>query len=221
MLEQETTSNVKYLRVIGGKIRQKVEEGTKGAEAREYVNPTTNEKGIAHELVYKSISGLATEIVIKDTDYGKKLCITFDGEHQLQVDVKKGTFNDLVVKLASVQLDQPFSISPYNFEDDKGKRRSGFTIKQNDEKLQSYFYDGKKNTNGMPNKEDDQEWTEYFDYTQKKFLTKYVTEKITMKQEAPKEDKLKGIFPEDDANAEAQMAASEDMEEVQIGEVDF
>lgn len=182
MLTQHEGSGKVYLSVIEGKLRQKVTEDTEGAVKRDWKAPDGS-TGTKWELVYNSVTGTITDLRTKDSDYGKFLVIEFDGGESLSLHTDHRFFSDTVKKLASCDLTQPVEMSPYDFEDDAGKRIVGMSIKQDGHKVKDFFYDfdKKKNLNGFPEPDKDKkktydkdDWKAYF-LQVKKFLLAYVT----------------------------------------------
>lgn len=182
MLTAHEASGKVYLSIIEGKLRQKVTEDTEGAVKRDWEAPDGS-KGTKWELIYNSVSGTVTRLYTKDSDYGQFLVIEFDGGESLSLHTDHRFFSDTVKKLASCNLAEPIEMSPYDFEDDAGKRIVGMSIKQGGHKVKDFFYDfeKKKNLNGFPEPAKDarktyskDDWKMYF-LQVKKFLLEYVT----------------------------------------------
>jgi hypothetical protein len=175
-----------YLSIVQGRLRQKVDEGTVGAEKREY-ELKNGTKGSKWELVYKSWDGIIEDLRLKDGDFGEVLEVVFQ-DAILTVGVDSRYFDDIIKKLMNIDINQKVVLSPYDFESD-GKKRQGMTVYQFD-KVSSYYEDDKKKTiNGLPPfpenwktyKKDD--WKLY-SLTVKKFLKGEIA-KITAKIERP------------------------------------
>lgn len=182
-----------------GTFRLTVKEGTPGAEYREY-ETSDGKKGAKWELVYKSLSGRITNLQTFDGDYGTNLMVTMtyegqDGEETsdiISIGLSTPFGEDFMKKLPNINLDEFVTLSPYSFEDDKGKTRKGITVKQGDTKLANFFYeageDGARGTNinGYPDPVGDtdkftkDDWKIYF-MTARKFLTEYTTEHFLSK----------------------------------------
>ena len=58
----------------------------------------------------------------------------------------------MMKKLPNINLDLPVKIVPYSFDDDKGKKKRGLTIYQNEQKVSNFYYDTetKEVANGYP-----------------------------------------------------------------------
>lgn len=190
----EQKDDKKYVNILGsdGSLRITVSEGTEGAKRREY-ETSDGKTGVKYEHVFKSISGMVTDLSFYDGDYGKNILMDFDNEGEiltLTVNTASNFGEDLMKKLPNIDFSQRVLIIPYAFEDEKGKTRKGLTINNQGDKVQNFFYDAieKKNINNYPdpkpNKGDKpyskDDWKIYFIET-RKFLTEYTEENILPK----------------------------------------
>jgi hypothetical protein len=201
---QEKQSRGTYLSIIGGEFRKTVQEGTEGAKKREYELKDGSKK-TKWEKSYESLTGTITGINFHDGEYGKNITIFFkDGEEEYGVSMGVATAfaEDIMKKLPAVNLNSTLTLTPYDFEDDKGKRRRGVTIYQDGKKLENFFYDkeAKKQINGAPSPEntdemDSEDWKMYY-AQHRKFTIKYIQDKLV-----PKFGEKKG-FGEEVDNAE-------------------
>lgn len=169
-----------YLSIIGGRIRQKVDEGTEGAVLRKYETPT-GEKGEKWELVYNTWEGVVKGLKIVENDYGKFLNVVFD-DATLSIHSDSRYFSDFVKKLAGADLSKSIKVQPYDFEDENKKKVTGVNVYQGTDKLKDFFYDfeEKKQLNGFPvaghskaKPYDKDDWKMYF-MEVKKFLIAYI-----------------------------------------------
>ena len=197
MHKKETRTFVSILGSTGD-FRQVVSEDTEGAVRRDYEIKDSKDgsikKGTKFELVFDSIDGHIADIEIFEGDYGKNLILTMDfGEDAEPVGISVNTATpfgeDLMKKLPNINFNEVVELSPYSFEDDEGKSRRGISIKQNGEKIQSFFYDPQANegkggnVNGYPDPQGDtsaydkDDWKIYFTQA-RKFLVKYTEEHI-------------------------------------------
>lgn len=170
---KNTQNTDKFLSILSdGTMRLSVPEGTEGAVKREY-ETSDGKTGTKYELVYTELSGTITKIAFWDGDFGKLLQLTVtDGEEDpivLSIGTASSFGEDIMKKLPAIDLLQPVVIAPYAFEDDKGKKRKGVTLKQSDKKIESFYYDKetKKNINGLPDvvlkkKMTSDDWKMYF-----------------------------------------------------------
>jgi len=192
LLKPKTNRN--YVRVLSdGSIRRKVSPDTEGAELRKW-KLADGTMGETWELVYENIEGRIKKVWFSDTQFGPQVNATFtDGEDDvtLTINLQSRFADDFMKKLPSVDFSQPVALVPYSFEDDKGKRRTGITFYQDDDKLTNYFYDydEKMAIRGFPEPAGDEEttddWKIYF-LSVRKFLRKYITENVVpMFESAP------------------------------------
>lgn len=198
-----------YLSIIGGTIRQAVPEGTEGAIKREY-ETSDGKKGVKYELKFDSLSGKITNISFRDGDFGKQmnLVITDDGkDYSLQMNTAQSFCEDLMKKLPNINLEKEVELIPYDFKDDNDKQRKGITVKQGEEKIESFYYDkeAKKTINNLPEPEgkvedfDKEDWKVHF-IKVRKFL---VEETIKTNRKLEGETKsLDEIYPDDEIDPE-------------------
>ena len=132
-----------FLSIIEGTLRQKVDEKTKWAQAREYKTKDKMGKEITatkYELVFFEWSGKIIGINIKDTDYGQVCEVEFT-DAIITVPTDSRYFQDFAQKVMGANLGQTISFHPYDMEGDDGKQRKGVSMEQNGKKLKSYYYD--------------------------------------------------------------------------------
>lgn len=179
-----------YLQIIKGQLKQKVEEGTPGAEKREY-ELKDGTKGEKWEIPYDGWMGKIKELRIKEKDFGDVLDVVFD-DAILSISMDSRYFADFVKKFASANPNEEISINPYDFTGDDGKRKTGLSMVQNNEKLKDYFESFKdgKFLYGFPKPEGDErtsdDWKIYF-LKVKKFLKKWLEENPITKTEKEEE----------------------------------
>jgi len=182
----------RYIGVLAdGKFHESVDEGTEGAVLREY-ETSKGEKGQKHELVYSKLEGMITDIKFEDGEFGEQILTTFsDGETSVIVALNTSSNfgEDFLKKLPKINFAEKVKLVPYSFEDEHGKNRRGVTVYQNDEKVQSFFFDGEKSTNGYPAPEGDKEkydsddWKVFY-IKARKFLVSYAKETVLPKFES-------------------------------------
>jgi len=171
-------SSATFLSIIGGKIKQQAEEETPGAEKRKW-ETKDGKSGIKYEITHDFIEGNIVGLSYHDGDYGTSLAVKIqDGAdtYNLQISTKSRYYDDFAKKVKALDLNKPVKLSPYDFEDKEKKDKkgnpkkiSGISVYQEGEKIVNYYYDGKKNINGMPkvNEKEKEEladayWTVYF-----------------------------------------------------------
>lgn len=146
----------KYLNILSdGTMRMSVPEGTEGAVTRTY-ETSDGKTGTKTELVLTELSGRISKVNFYDGAYGKLLQVTItDGDEEpltLSIGCESNFGEDLMKKLPAIDLEKPVILIPYSFEDDKGKKRRGITVKQDEIKIENFYYDKetKKNKFGYP-----------------------------------------------------------------------
>ena len=168
-----------HLSIAGGVMVEKSEEGVVGAKSRSYEDKDGNAK-VKFELHHKNLTGVITDIAFVKTDFGEQANITLESSDDkvvLHMSTDSNYFSDLAKKLPNVAINDLVTVNPYDFVDDKGKKRRGITIIQDGVKLSSFYYDPKtkKNVGDLPtpakNGEgfDSDDWKVYF-VSVKKFL---------------------------------------------------
>ena len=194
-----------FITIIGGKFKEKSEEGVAGATLRQYKvkdrstgAETTGEKW---ELTYDAWKGTIVEIAFEDTKFGKVINLKFD-DVVVQISKQSRYFSSLLEKLPNVDLKKELTITPYSFEAE-GKTRTGVTIYQGegkDNKLKGYFYDGKNSLHGCPDGDGvdwgDEDECKMFFMQRDKFLINYIQENVIDKMEKvvePKAETPKGV----------------------------
>jgi hypothetical protein len=136
------------------------------------------------------IEGFITKVDIEDGKFGYQFVVWMkdDRDYKITVGLDSEYSRQLIAKLANESLDltKQVTLSPYDFEDKNGKRRTGITVKDcNDKKVQSYFVDYNDGVfsynHGYPepqsNNMDSDDWKMYGLQTAK-FLKTYLTEKL-------------------------------------------
>jgi len=145
----------RYLYILkDGKLHEKVEEGTDGAKKRVFENKDDNTTVEKWEMSYPGIVGMITGIQFRDSKYGTSINIDIKDEDEnefvlsLKASSKYG--ESFMEALPNLDLNAEVDITTYSFPDKKNpdRRIQGMTIKQNKEKVRSYFniYDEEKKT---------------------------------------------------------------------------
>jgi len=138
-------SNRIFLNVGFGKIRQKsIGREKVTAETPNAVCRKTQAGADSWGLEHDFLIGRITNIFYKeDKDYGNSFeVIIQDGADSYQLSFKDDNRNwfDFAKKLPNMNFNEVYKFSPYDFTDkDSGKRRAGFSIKQNSESVPSAY----------------------------------------------------------------------------------
>jgi len=181
-----------YLSIIGGRLKQKVEETTEGAKIRTYEDKEGNE-GSKWELTHKNVSGMLIGFGLDKKDFGVTMLeiVVIDGDGlktQIGCPDSSRYAMDFMEKLPNIDLTKEVLLNSYDFEaknptTGKVSRKTGFSIIQGDDKISTaYFdFDKKKNLRGMPEVDqaeaadyDSDDWKVYY-LQKKKFLVKETT----------------------------------------------
>lgn len=145
-LENKQTGN--FITILGGRLCQRVPEGTEGAVQR------TNKVGkVVFEKFYDSFTGKLIDISIQDGDYGKTWNFVFvdkQDPYTLQLSYSNSFSTALLKMLPNIDLTKEMKISPSTKEVD-GVNRSSLFINQ-DGKAMKHAY-SRENPNGMPDME--------------------------------------------------------------------
>lgn len=148
----------KYITVLAdGKFHQVVPEGTEGSVKREIKDKQTGEvTSVKNELIFDSVSGVITKVSFEDSEFGKNLQIELDGEGVLSLGTASNFGEDIMKKLPAVDFSKSVKIVPFSFEAE-GKAKKGVTIYQDEQKVDSFYWDKdkKSNINGIPEIEGD------------------------------------------------------------------
>lgn len=136
-----TTNNYegsKFLAIKAGKLRLKSDKGTPGAVLREFTNPQTGEKGEVWEVVYPGWSGIVRDVTFYEGDGFESLNVVFD-DITLSMNSDSRYASDFLKKYASADRHSEITVTPYDFVTEDGKKKTGLTIVQDEEKLPDHF----------------------------------------------------------------------------------
>ena len=170
-LHTETNTQGRFLTIVAGKLREKVEEGTEGAVKRSgEVAGTPFEKW---ELVYPGITAFVTKVELQDGKFGKNVLVHMTDSNDESFIVSLGAENSrtgvpFMEALPNMDLTKEVTLKPYKFTNDKGDNVEGMKITQGDTVIKSAFWDAEKKENllGMPkaepNKKGEINWKLYF-----------------------------------------------------------
>lgn len=188
-----------------GKIHVAVAEGTEGAIEREY-EISDGKTGKKHEMIYTELSGIITAVKFDEGDYGINLQIVVADEDAaedekpvtLSLPINSNYGEDMMKKLPNLNLKKPVVLSPYSFED-KGKKKRGVSVKQDGEKIDSFYYDAdkKKIINGYPEAPTPKggkavtkvQWRKYFEGAAEFLMADLIEREIATEGEESEADK--------------------------------
>lgn len=206
--EQTRDNKNRYYTVIDGSFRVQVPQSHPEAVERQW-ETKDGKSGIKYEKHVQAVFGVVEGITITDGDFGKSLNIYLDPNEDgetpvisLSVDSRYG--EDVLKKLPNLSQEKEYRFMPYAFvPEGKEKEVRGVSIASKDEdekftvKVENFFWDGAKNTNGYPEptEEDKEDWA-FFYKKANKFLVKYAQENVLPKFEK-EQNKSDFDYPED------------------------
>jgi hypothetical protein len=130
-----------FLNVYDGKFAVQVKDPVEGSVMRVNKNGRT-----VHELYYDSLTNciLISASIVSDDVVGQKIVLDLlsEGEiYNLSVPLESRYAKSLMWKLPFIDLDakNKFALTPFSFENEEGKRQTGFSITQGAEKIQSGY----------------------------------------------------------------------------------
>lgn len=214
--EIENKGNKVYYTVIEGTLRTRVEESHPQAKKRE-VEMEDGSKKVKWEREVGAIAGRIEDIYIQDGKFGQTVNITLDANTEgknpvVQLNIENGRYGeDFLKKLPNIKLSDPVTLRPFSFTPEgEDKNVQGLEIKQNDKKIENYFWDKekKKPLNGFPELEkkaedmDKNDWKIHF-LKARQFVVKYASDKILPKFRATQAEKeAPADYPQEDINPE-------------------
>ena len=182
-LENEQTGGIDFITTFGGKLVQRVPEGTEGAASRA-LTAGDNEGKIVWEKTYTSVSGLITagEIAIKEFGGKKVKEIQIKLDDNVLLQLPMNMLSAFAKPLPNVDPTKPIKVSVYKNK----KGRNGLNISQEGAEgnwEQAEWAYTKEEPNGLPQptKDDLGDW-DFRDYDT--FLIKKVGEFFTNVQGA-------------------------------------
>ena len=138
----------KFITILGGKLCQRVADGTEGAVKR------TNKMGnVVFEKFYDSFTGKLIDIKVQDGTYGKTWNFTFKDQaepYTLQLSYSNSFSTAFLKQLPNIDLTKEMKISPSVKEVD-GKDRSSLFINQDGKTIKHAYT--RENPNGIPDME--------------------------------------------------------------------
>ena len=140
-VEKVSAWDTRYLSVIGGKLAQKVEEGSEWAVKREY--EIDGNKWVKYEVYYKNLSGYITWMNFVESPYGEMFKIVVEQDWEIDIltlNSDSRYFTDFARKLPWLDFAKPITMNPYDFES-KGKQVRGLDLRQEWEKMTDAYYD--------------------------------------------------------------------------------
>lgn len=132
-----------YYSIIEGEIRRKAKPGDDEQYIRKRVNKSQQE---VQEFAVGALTGRIKNVAVIVKDFnGKKISnLELDLEdvgevYQLQIPVESKYFGSLVEKLPNLDYNQYVNVSVYDWTPAGEKRKTGVSIKQNNNKVPSFY----------------------------------------------------------------------------------
>jgi hypothetical protein len=145
-LENRQSGN--FITILGGRLCQRVPEGTEGAEKR------TNKLGnVVTEKFYDRFTGKLIDIKVQDGTYGKTWNFVFRDKEEpytLQLSYSNSFSTALLKMLPNIDLTKEMTISPSVKEVD-GRDRSSLFVNQDGKAIKHAY--SRENPNGLPDME--------------------------------------------------------------------
>lgn len=195
-----------YYTIKDGSFRLPSTEENKDAIRREYINPKTNQPGVAFELGFNALYGFIENVkfvenILKDGTTLRSLNIVLganeDGKSQIiSVPIDSRYSADFLKRLPNVDVAREVQLRPYDYQDKSARRHIGFGVQHaNDkgewlERVEDFFTEVKEvggtkvfsALNGFPEatEKDARNWKLYF-MKVTEFLIDYTTEHVLTK----------------------------------------
>jgi len=194
--------NRQYVSILDSdqSFRIKADENTEGAIQRIFVRKDGTQ-GSKWEIVKYDYTGLFKQAKIVNIDFGTRtfqmLNIIFKSLYVGQPDVIIQVFNgseyasSFLKKIPNADVNLPLNISPYNFTDKEGRQQKGFSLKQDDDKILSYFTKENANETGFPQSDPTKSGSAYWKYFFSEvsdFLYRFYKENVESKMDISDND---------------------------------
>jgi hypothetical protein len=144
-LNQSQNESVIFLQISNGKIVRQSKVPVENSVAR--INKLGRE---VHELFYDSINGVITDIITRESDYGKSWVVSIKSEgklYKLEFNYSSGYATTFLKALPNVNFGDIVTLSP-KLIIDGDKKKSVLFISQDGKGLKHFFT--KDNPNGLP-----------------------------------------------------------------------
>jgi len=188
-LNQSQSESVIFLQIANGKIVRQVKSAQEGSVSR--VNKLGRE---VHELFYDSITGVITDVITRESEYGKSWVISIKSEgklYKLEFNYSSGYATTFLKALPNVSFGDVVTLSP-KLIIDGDKKKSVLFISQDGKGLKHFFT--KDNPNGLPDlKKIKIKGKESWDDSDRmEFLEQYVKDNILPMIKSDLQDSIEG-----------------------------
>jgi hypothetical protein len=188
-LNQSQSESVIFLQIANGKIVRQVKSAQEGSVSR--VNKLGRE---VHELFYDSITGVITDVITRESEYGKSWVVSIKSEgklYKLEFNYSSGYATTFLKALPNVSFGSNVTLSP-KLIIDGDKKKSVLFISQDGKGLKHFFT--KDNPNGLPDlKKIKIKGKESWDDSDRmEFLEQYVKDNILPMIKSDLQDSIEG-----------------------------
>lgn len=142
LVENTGSSRIKYVYLFDGNMCLKTSESDE--KARRRVNKLNK---VVYEKVYQGIKGVIKDIFIRDSDFGKELCLLFednDEYFQLKLLLNSKQARTIIYRLPNLNFKHKVQITAFLGEDNY----TAVAMLQDGDKVKSHFT--KEQPNGLP-----------------------------------------------------------------------
>lgn len=187
-LNQSQSESVIFLQIANGKIVRQVKSAQEGSVSR--VNKLGRE---VHELFYDSITGVITDVITRESEYGKSWVVSIKSDklYKLEFNYSSGYATTFLKALPNVSFGSNVTLSP-KLIIDGDKKKSVLFISQDGKGLKHFFT--KDNPNGLPDlKKIKIKGKESWDDSDRmEFLEQYVKDNILPMIKSDLQDSIEG-----------------------------
>ncbi len=144
------TTQRTYLSITDGRVALRCNEDTPKA-----VKYTSKEGNVRYELHYPSVTGLITDIKVRDGKYGEELCVEMnDGKEvfELQMKLDSRYASGFFMVLPSIDLSKEVTLTPWMKVVDGKKKTNLYVTHKGEQESIEWFYT-KDNPKGLPDLE--------------------------------------------------------------------
>jgi hypothetical protein len=140
-----------YLNVSIGKLRQRVKEGDSKAKAR-----TIEDTGeVIYERIFSYIEAKLEKIFMRThKEYGNSWVLHMrdgDSKYSVQFSENSRYGDDLLKKIPFLHYGKVYKITPFDFEPEGAKRKTGLSIKEGENIINSFYHSFTKLSDGKYN----------------------------------------------------------------------
>lgn len=141
-------SSTTYLNIADGKLVQRLQEANSSTTER-----VTKTGKVVHELKFKSVTGVLTNVTVNENDYGKQWHVSLEDEgnkYIITMPYSSRYATSFLKQLPNIDIHTKVTIMPWSMvsKDDASKKITGVTTYQHDIKTAPFYT--RENQNGLP-----------------------------------------------------------------------